>query len=140
MKKQTNKNSKIVLPGCSFIPSKAQPENIFQNENPGGLATFTPQKNLLEITNSFITAQTKKHKTRDGENNSALADFGIVARMICDNMKSFSEREVLALSRHLDTQASALIPLVHLWIEELKRHNRIKIQTSCYDWQEYIFQ
>jgi hypothetical protein len=27
-----------------------------------------------------------------------------------------------------------------LWVEELKKHNRIKIQMSCYDAQQFFFQ
>ena len=100
--------------------------------------SFRPAATLSEITNSFILAQTKKNK--DTGANSVIADFATLSRMVIANMKSFSIQDVLALSRSLDTQCSALVPVINLWIEELKKHNRIKLQMSCYDSEQWIFQ
>lgn len=100
--------------------------------------SFRPAATLSEITNDFILVQTKKNK--DNGANSVIADFATLSRMVVANMKSFSVQDFLALSRSLDSQCSALVPVIHLWIEELKKHNRIKLQMSCYDAEQYIFQ
>lgn len=100
--------------------------------------SFRPAATLFEITNDFILAQTKKN--RDTGANSVIADFATLSRMVIANMKSFSIQDILALSRSLDTQVSALVPLINLWVEELKKHSRIKLQISCYDAEQYIFQ
>ena len=100
--------------------------------------SFKPAQTLSEITDAFILAQTKKNK--DNGANSVVSDFATLSRMVIANMKSFSIQDVLALSRSLDTQCSALVPVINLWVEELKKHNRIKLQISCYDAEQYIFQ
>lgn len=116
MKKQQSKKSTVKAPGESFKPALT----------------------LSEITDDFVKKQNQKSK--DTGANSVIADFSTVARMVIANMKSFSIQDILALTRSLDTQVSALVPLIHLWIAELKSHNRIKLQMSCYDAEHYILQ
>jgi hypothetical protein len=113
-------------------PPKKSVETIQAGES------FKSAPSLSEITNSFIQKQTQKNK--DNGANSVIADFATLSRMVIANMSSFAVQDILAMSRPLDTQCSALVPMILLWVEELKKHNRIKIQMSCYDAQQFFFQ
>ena len=113
-------------------PPKKSVETVQAGES------FKSAPSLSEITNSFILAQTKKNK--DNGANSVIADFATLSRMVIANMSSFSVQDILAMSRPMDSDCTALRSVINLWVEELKKHNRIKLQMSCYEAEQYIFQ
>ena len=100
--------------------------------------SFTPSKTLIEITNDFVKKQANRVKD-DDENNQALQAFSNVARFIVENQKSVNFNNFLAMTRNLDTSASELAPLFHLWLAELKVNNRVNEVSGCYDWKEWVF-
>ena len=99
--------------------------------------SFQPTKSLADVTTDFVSKQ-KQSRKHNGDNDH-LQDFLNVAKMITENYKSFSFNDFLALTRSLDTPASALTPLFHAWLDELDKGNRLKKVSGCYDWQTYSF-
>lgn len=129
--KPKTRTQKSVLPGASFTPSKEIP-NTVQHENSDELATFRPCLPLAEILANFIASKSK-NKKNSGENESShLQDFATVARFIIEQ-KSFCQSDWYSLSRYLDTQISALIPLIHEFVTELVRCKRCRVVKGAYD-------
>ncbi len=112
---------------------KNKPSTVTIDKEQAGASHF-PSRTLLEITNAFVEKQAKKDKT-----DTAIADFAGLARMFCQNYKSVSLNSFLSCSRSLNTPAERLGKLFFLWVDELKANKRVKVQMSCYDWQEWIF-
>ena len=107
---------------------------IVQADKQQAGASHFPSRTLLEITNAFIEKQAKKDAT-----DSAVADFAGVARMICENYKTFCLNDFLSCTRSLNTSSETLGKLFFLWVEELKKNKRVIVQLSAYDWQQYSF-
>jgi|SRR5665647_3941760 len=101
------------------------------------LASFRPVKSVIEITDAFITAQTKS-KPDKGENDS-VKDFALLARMIAANYSTFSFNDFLSMSRSMNTEASALNYLFREWIDELNKNKRLSINAGIYDYPQYSF-
>jgi hypothetical protein len=108
-------------------PPKKSVETVQAGES------FKSAPSLSEITNSFIQKQTQKYKDNG-------ANFATLSRMVVANMSSFSVQDILSMSRPMDTDCTALRSVINLWVEELKKHNRIKLQMSCYEAEQHIFQ
>jgi len=104
---------------------------------PADYPTFTATKSLTEITNAFVQKESRKVKSGD---NSCIADFATLARMVCQNYSGgFSVNDFLSLSRSMDSPPVELARLFHAWIEALQAANLLKAQISCYSWPVYSF-
>jgi hypothetical protein len=106
------------------------------NQSPSdGFASWKPTLTLAEVTATFVA----KHKKASDGDNDHLRDFLQVAQFICENQKTFSFNDFLALTRHLDTPADKLAGLFHQWIAELQASDRLKFISGCYDFPQFIF-
>jgi len=101
MNKTKKKNVKTIPAPVTTIPS------------------FKPCKTLSEVTKDWFAKAESKDK-----GNVFIQDFFTVATMLCQNYKTFEFRDVLALTRALDTPAAELVPLFDSWTADLLANGR----------------
>ena len=103
------------------------------NPNPepalAGATSFWPTKSLEDITNEFLAKQKQGKKSNGDNDDSHISDFSLAVKMLCHSYQhqSFNFNDVLALTRHLDTPSSALVPLWHDYVNTMKENRRIKV-------------
>jgi len=142
MSKTTSKTaavkSEVPRAGLTFQPAARLSETPITNDDASeSKATFSACRTLLDITNEFLEKQIQDEK--DNGENSCLADAENVFRFICTNHKTFCLNDVLAATRHLDSDAQTLIPVFNLWVKALKENGRLKSSAAIYDWQQHTF-
>jgi len=100
--------------------------------------SYRPAKPLEQILAEFIAKQ--NHGKKNSGENSVIPDFALAVRMLCHNYEnqSFNFNNVLELTSHLQSPASALIPLWHEWVDVMREQGRLR-QINIVGIPQYTF-
>jgi hypothetical protein len=89
-----------------------------------------------EVANkSFVR---KVGKVKDGSNDY-VQTFLFVMQHISENMRSFTQSDLITRARPFDIPIAELLRLFELWKDEMLKHYRIEIIRGAYDEETIIF-
>lgn len=112
-------------------PQKSKPA-------PTDYPSFQPRLTPLEILLKFAARQANIIEKQSGHNDfTSLNDFVTVAKFLIENQKTFSQQDLFALTRSMDTPASALIRFFNLFVEELVENKSCAKIAGAYDYPVY---
>ncbi len=116
--------------------AKNMKKNIKKTPAPviAGIPSFRPCKTLSEVTRDWFN----KAQAKASPENVFIQDFFTVATMLCQNYKTFNFRDVIGLTRALDTPTAALAPMFNSWVDDLLVNDRVTCLNLFGD-PEYTF-